>query len=242
MGSMTLMDVVENFQAKFTRSTAQIAPQSGHARRSMWAMIAAVALAGCGLEARPIESVRRADTADRAASAQTSSDPTTQSMAIAASGQGFAVDTLDPDMLRAISRRAVHDMTTTHRGFLPSIVAVSACYESLQGDDALEARLFCLQLDTAAWFVESSAPPAWQEMDAASNDYFTDERFFERRWREVPPFADTREARLQKQALLDALDAAAGAAIREYVETIAQGAFEEAAPAPTSSQPSKPTP
>jgi hypothetical protein len=238
---MTLMDVVENFQAKFTRSTAQIASPSGAARRSVCAMIAAVAVAGCGLEARPIESIRRADTTDRAASAQTSSDPTIESTAIAAGGQGVAVDTLDPEMLRAISRRAVHDMTTTHRGFLPSIVAVSACYESLQSDDALEARLFCLQLDTAAWFIESTAPPAWQEMDAASNDYFTDERFSERRWREVPPFADTPEARLQKQALLNVLDAAAGAAIREYVETIAPGAFEEAAP-PPSSQSSKPRP
>jgi hypothetical protein len=79
-------------------------------------------------------------------------------------------------------------------------------------------------------------------MDAASNDYFTDERFSERRWRETPPFADTPEARLQKRALLDALDAAAGAAIREYIETIAPGAINEAAPAPTSSQPSKPRP
>ncbi len=241
------MDVVENLQAEFTRSKAQIVSPSGHARRSMCAMIAAVVMAGCGLEARPIDSVRRADTADRAASAQTSSDPTIESVAIAAGGQGVAVDTLDPDMLRAISRRAVHEMTTTHRGFLPSIVAVSACYESLQDDDALQARLFCLQLDTAAWFVESTAPPAWQEMDAASNDYFTDERFSERRWREVPPFADTPEARLQKQALLDALDAAAGSAIREYIETIAPAAIDEvaideAAPSSPSSQPSKPTP
>lgn len=215
------MDVVESFQAKFTHSAAQIASQPGLARRSMCAMIAAVAMAGCGLEARPIESVRRADTTDRAASAQTSSDPTIESVVASTSGQGVAVATLDPDMLRAISRRAVHDMTTTHRGFLPSIAAASACYESLRDDDALEARLFCLQLDTAAWFVESTAPPAWQEMDAASNDYFTDERFSERRWRETPPFADTPEARLQKRALLDALDAAAGLAIRKYIDTIA---------------------
>lgn len=206
-------------------------------------MLASFVLAGCGLEARPVEPTRGSTDADRIPSAQISSGSSTDLAAFAASEQGAPVGALDPQRLRAISRRAIDEMTTTHRGFLPSIAAVSACYDQLAHDD-FEARLYCLQLDAVAWFVESSAPPAWQQLDAASNDYFTDERFYERRWREAPPFSDSAEARVQKQALLAELDAAIAAALREYIEAIASDSSDMAAPAPStpSLQTSKPTP
>jgi hypothetical protein len=236
------MGAIKSVAQKRTDPKVQGALQLNRTRCAICAIIAASVLAGCsiGLEAWPVDAAGRFDGSDRAPSAQPHSDLSSGIGEVGASSeQGLAIDPAGSAMLRAISRRAIHDVITEHRGFMPSIVAVSTGCENLQTDEDLEARLFCLQHDPAAWFVESTAPPAWQEMGPASIADVADERFSERRWREGPPCANKPEARLQKQALHNVLDAAAGAAIRDYVETIALGAIEEAAP-PPSSQSSKP--
>ena len=239
MGAMTLIGASERQTRQFVRSVPDFAWKIGRPGRAVCVALACLVTISCGLEARPVEPLQhdQADVSD----GQRFADPAAEADADMALAEVVGAGALDPDTLRAISRRAVHDITTNHRGFLPSIAAVSACYDELAEGD-FEARLYCLQLDSVAWFVESTAPPAWQELDAASNDFFTNERFSERRWREVPPFIDTPEARLQKRALLDVLDAAASAAISDYIETIAQAATEGEALATPSPQASKPTP
>lgn len=238
---MTSVGAIENFKPQLPPSTTHIqslCSRSPRGRRTRAGVVASLALAssalaGCGLEAVPVETRSRADDAAHAPPAQTPSAPFIDGAGEAPSGRGVAVQIPDTETLRTISRRAVFEITTNERGFLPSIAAVGACYDELASDD-MEARVYCLQLDTAAWFVESMAPQAWQEMDAASNDYFTDARFYERQWREVPPFAETPEAQAQKRTNLDTLDAAAGEALREYLETLAPPAPEKPAPqAPT---------
>lgn len=228
------------------RQTRQFVPcvpdfawKIGRPGRALCVALACLVTISCGLEARPVKPLQH-DQAD-VSGGQTFADPAADADTSIARAEAAGTGALDPDTLRAISRRAVHDITTSHRGFLPSIAVVGACYDELAEGD-FEGRLYCLQLDSVAWFVESTAPPAWRELDAASNDFFTNERFSERRWREVPPLSDTPEARLQKRALLDVLDAAASAAIRDYIETLAQAAPEGEALATPSPQPSKPTP
>lgn len=139
-------------------------------------------------------------------------------------------DLPDADTVTAITRRAVNEMAVNHPGFLPSIAAVSACYEGLRADD-IEGRVRCLQLDAAAWLVEGAAPLAWRQADAASNDYFTDERFQERRWRQAPPLSAGDDAR--KRRNLDILDAAITAAMRDYMETLMAPAPEKPQRQPT---------
>ena len=191
--------------------------------------LACCLLAGCGLEPRPFEAIKReigATAPDPAAPAEAQAQ--TQASAEATGPQNYLASPgpnllPEPDMLAAISRRAVRDATHTYRGFLPSIAAVSACYEALAEHDVV-MRAYCLQLDQAAWFVESTAPALWQELDAAANDYFTDERFLERRWRQTPPLKDTLEAHDLRRANIRVLEEAMMAALAEYVEAIAPGA------------------
>jgi hypothetical protein len=122
----------------------------------------------------------------------------------------------DADTVTAISRLAVNEMAAHHPGFLPSIVVVSECYEALRADD-ITGRVRCLQLDAAAWMVEGVVPLAWRQADAALNDYFTDERFEARRWREAPPLLEDDDVR--KRRNLNTLDVAITAAWREWLET-----------------------
>jgi hypothetical protein len=220
---MTLIGAIETPTPKTISPKLQIRRGNHSVRRAgpqvrLIAAFAASMLAGCGLEASYPEA-RTPDTSAAQSSVSAPADAPTSAPGAQPTEQRATMDLPDSEILRAISRRAVVDITTTHRGFTPSLIAVTSCYENLQPDD-LEARIYCLQLDTAAWFVESTAPQQWQDMDAASNDYLTDARFYERRWRETPPLADTPEAAAQRRANLAMLEAAAGAAIREYVETL----------------------
>jgi hypothetical protein len=229
---MTLIGEIETALARTISPKLQIRRGNRSVRRAgpqvrLVAVFAASMVAGCGLEASYPEA-RTPDTSAAQSSVSAPADAPTSAAGAQPTEQRATIDLPDPETLRAISRRAVVDITTTHRGFTPSLIAVMTCYENLEADD-LEARIYCLQLDTAAWFVESTAPQQWQDTDAASNDYLTDARFYERRWRETPPLADAPEAIAQRRANLARLEAAAGAAIREYVETLASGEPEKPA-------------
>lgn len=130
--------------------------------------------------------------------------------------------TRSPDLPRAeivakITRRAVWDALHAYKGFMPSIIAVSDCYQHMLGDD-LEQRIFCMQLDRAAWTVEKMAPPAWRAKDESANDYFTDLRFRQRQLHYAMPLTDAPEFVVHKQEFLAVLSDVLESAMRDEME------------------------
>lgn len=126
-------------------------------------------------------------------------------------------DLPEPEALAAITRRAVRDMLQFHRGFLPSMMAVKDCYQRMLPDD-LERRVFCIQLDAAAWAIEKMAPPAWRAKDAEANDYFTEARFRERQLKYALPLSDSDKLIRNKQRFLSVLGDALDTALIEELE------------------------
>jgi hypothetical protein len=132
-------------------------------------------------------------------------------------GHGISSDLPKAEVLAEITHRAVRDALHVHRGFMPSVTAVTDCYQVMPRDD-LEQRIFCIQLDGAAWAFEKMAPPAWRAKDEAANDYFTDSRFRERQLNYALPISDAPEFIPQKQRFLSVLREVLSSAIREELE------------------------
>lgn len=93
-----------------------------------------------------------------------------------------------PRITMDATRRAIDDAAVVYRqsGFLGWLAAVEDCYAGLEAA-ALEQRVYCLQLDAAAYAMERAAPEAFQAADAANNPYFTRDAFNERQMMFAPP-------------------------------------------------------
>lgn len=116
-----------------------------------------------------------------------------------------------------ITRRAVRDVVQVHDGFMPSVLAVTDCYQHLVVDD-MERRIFCVQLDAAAWTIEKMAPPAWRAKDESVNDYFNDLRFRQRQLHYAIPLSDAPEFVVHKRKFLSVLGYALSLAMRNELD------------------------
>lgn len=105
-----------------------------------------------------------------------------------------------------VTRRAIDDAAAVYRqsGFLGWLGAVQDCYAGLEAAP-LEQRIYCLQLDAAAYAMERAAPEAFQAADAASNPYFTSDEFTARQLRFAPPNNPALSAEAQQRRKGDVL-------------------------------------
>lgn len=157
------------------------------------------------------------ETASKPAAAEAAPSP---SIAAAQPEDEFAhldTDLPAPQAVMELTRRALGVVRDPNLGFTGWVIAATECYERMNTAD-LTARIYCLQLDAAAYALESSVPQAWQDMDAASNDYFTPARFEARQLSHAPPVdaslgADASASR--KRAVLRALNLALNMAMEE---------------------------
>lgn len=122
-----------------------------------------------------------------------------------------------PQTVMELTRRALAVVRDPNLGFTGWVIAATDCYESMNPTE-LTARIYCLQLDAAAYALERSVPQAWQDMDAASNDYFTPARFEHRQLSYAPPADASLAAEAsasRKRAALRALALALNMAMEE---------------------------
>ena len=131
--------------------------------------------------------------------------------------KGVSPDILEPGVLAEITLRAVEDVLEVHPGFVPSIIVVADCYQSMADND-LKKRIFCMQLDRAAWTIEKMAHPAWRAKDESANDYFTDLRFRQRQLHYAMPLKDDLEFTVNKEKFLSVLGQALDLAMRNELE------------------------
>lgn len=200
-------------------------PRARRSRACTLALVVALTASGCGLQATPLETRKSVRVINDVAGEARGPGPAASSLERA--GSEFP----DASTLLAISRQAVRAIANEHRGFLPSITAVSECYET-RAQESVEGRVYCLQLDGAALLIESMMPADWREMDAQANDYFTEERFYDRQWANAPPAGDADEIYEERGRNLRLLRDALVFAVREYAESLAP-----AAPQPSMEEP-----
>lgn len=97
-------------------------------------------------------------------------------------------DLPSPNVTMAATQRAMADAAAVYRtgGFLGWLAAAQDCYDRLDRAN-LEQRIYCLQLDAAAYAMERAAPEAFQAADAEHSPYFTSDVFIERQLEFAPP-------------------------------------------------------
>lgn len=97
-------------------------------------------------------------------------------------------DLPSPSATMRATQRAVADAVAAYRdgGFLGWLAAARDCYDRLDRAN-LEQRIYCLQLDAAAYSMERGAPETFQAADAESDPYFTPNAFMARQLAFAPP-------------------------------------------------------
>lgn len=157
------------------------------------------------------ETARRSDVAEAAPS---------PSIAVEETDDEFAhldTDLPAPQTVMELTGRALAVVRDPNLGFTGWVIAATDCYESMNPTE-LTARIYCLQLDAAAYALERSVPQTWQDMDAAANDYFTPARFEQRQLSYAPPVDASLGAEAsasRKRAALRALNLALNMAMEE---------------------------
>jgi len=84
-------------------------------------------------------------------------------------------------------------------GFSPWIIDVRKCYAALAKNESVDRRVFCVQLDAAAFAVERTQPADFQKLDSEINDFFRADKFLARQLDHTPPFLAANSDLLRRQ-------------------------------------------
>ncbi|MGD9814030.1 MAG: hypothetical protein AB7Q23_08180 [Hyphomonadaceae bacterium] len=121
---------------------------------------------------------------------------------------------LQPETIRAITRRAVNDATGPYLSSASRVARARNCYESLVGG-SVEERVYCLQFDAITMALEASELP--QHTDHEGSDYYSPQRFIERQLLHLLPLGDVIDAEIRRRGVRFVLNAAVDAAMVELL-------------------------
>jgi hypothetical protein len=105
-------------------------------------------------------------------------------------------------------------------GFITWIADTKSCYASLKKHEGIQKRVYCLQLDSIAFAIESGQSETFRKLDLEASDYFTDKKFVSRQMEYTPPLGgrpDDRSLVARKLQNIKTLGGIEHIVIKEYI-------------------------